>query len=756
MLLSIGTRLGPYEVSGTLGTGGMGEVYRARDSRLGRDVAVKVLPEHLSQHAQALARFKREARALAALSHPNILAIYDVGTDQEVSYCVTELLEGETLRTQLERGAIPWHKAAEIGAALADGLAAAHAKGITHRDLKPANIFLTLDGRVKILDFGLARFTPARSAGDETLTQGGTQTETVVGTPGYMSPEQVRGGSVEPPSDIFSLGCVLYEMISGQRAFSRSSAAETSVAILTEDVPEQTRAVLPPELQRVIRRCLEKNPWERFESARDLAFRLREIVTGPEPSRAAAPPFTCEKVLDSLAVLPFVNAGSDPDAEYFSDGITESIINNLSQLRQLRVATRTTVFRYKGQDADLRRVGRELNVGAVLTGKVVQRGDHLRIQAELVDAADGSQLWGQRYNRQAAEIFAIEEEIAREISEALRLRLTGDEQRRLGKRYTENNAAYQLYLRGRYYWNRRTGEMLKRAAAYFEQAIEKDPEYALARAGLGDCYALYSAYEVLSPKESVPRAEEAAWKALEIDETLAEPHAALGWIMSYYYWDWAGAERQFRCAIELNPNYAAAHYWFHIPLVATGRMDEAWAHTRRALEIEPLAVASHISWGLMLLRAGRYREAMEFYRKAIELDPNFLLARWGLAFAYEQEGMYAEAVAELQEGVRVSKGSPLMIGSLGRAQAVSGRRDEAERALIELQQEAKRRYVPPFDLALIYLGLGDTERSLEWLDRSCEDRSFWLVYFIGVAPLFAGIRSDPRYSEILKRMNLIP
>ena len=755
MLLSIGTRLGPYEVSGALGSGGMGEVYRARDARLGRDVAIKVLPEHLSQHAQALARFEREARALAALSHPNILAIYDVGTYQEVSYCVTELLEGETLRSQLERGAIPWHKAAEIGAALSDGVAAAHAKGITHRDLKPANIFLTIDGRVKILDFGLARFTPAVSADDETLTQGATQTDTVVGTPGYMSPEQVRGRPAEPLSDIFSLGCVLYEMISGQRAFSRSSVAETIVAILTEDVPEPTGAVLPPEFQRVIRRCLEKNPRERFESARDLAFRLREIVTGPQLA-PAAPPFPSEKVLDSLAVLPFANAGGDPDAEYFSEGISDSIINNLSQLRQLRVASRTTVFRYKGQDADLSRVGRELNVGAVLTGKVVQRGDHLRIQAELVDAASGSQLWGQQYNRHAAEIFAIEEEIAREISEALRLRLTGDQQKRLGKRYTENNAAYQLYLRGRYYWNRRTGEMLQRAAAYFERAIESDPEYALAWAGLGDCYALYSAYEVLSPKESVPRAEEAAWKALEIDETLAEPHAALGWIMSHYYWDWAGAERQFRRAIELNSNYAAAHYWFHIPLVATGRMDEAWAHTRRALEIEPLAVGSHIGWGLMLLRAGRYHEAMEFYRKAIELDPNFLLARWGLAFAYEQQGMCAEAVAKLQEGVRVSKGSPLMIGSLGRAHAVSGQRDEAERALIELQQDAKRRYVPPFDLALIYLGLGDKERSLEWLDRSCEDRSFWLVYFIGVAPLFAAIRSDPRYSEILKRMNLIP
>jgi serine/threonine-protein kinase len=460
------------------------------------------------------------------------------------------------------------------------------------------------------------------------------------------------------------------------------------------------------------------------------------------------------KALDSLAVLPFVNAGGDPDAEYFSDGVTESIINNLSQVRHLRVAARTTVFRFKGHDVDLRRAGRELNVAAILTGKVMQRGDHLRIQVELVDAVDASQLWGQRYDRRAVEIFAIEEEIAREISEALRLRMTWEEQRRLGKRYTENDAAYQLYLRGRYCWNHRTSEMLQRAVGYFEQAIDKDPEYALAWAGLADCYALYSAYEVLSPRESAPKSKAAASKAIEIDGTLAEPHAALGWVMSCYDWDWTGAEKQFRRAIELNPNYAAAHYWFHIPLTAARRMDQAWEHSRRSLELEPLAVASHISWGIMLLRAGRYKEAIPFYRQAIELDEKFLLARWGLAFAYEQEGMSTEAVAELEEGVRTSKGSALMIGSLGRAHALSGRRAEAESALTELQREATRRYVPPFDVALIYLGLRDTERSLEWLRKSCEDRSFWLVYFIGVAPLFAPIRSDARYEEILKRMDL--
>lgn len=749
MSLASGVRLGPYEILSPLGAGGMGEVYRARDSRLGRDVAIKVLPEHLAKDTQALARFEREARAVAALSHPNILAIFDVGTEQGVSYVVTELLEGETLRARLlGGGAMAWRKAAETGAALAEGLAAAHSKGITHRDLKPENIFLTTDGRVKILDFGLARFRPAASPRDDTVTQADTQVGTILGTVGYMSPEQVRGGAAEAPSDIFSLGGVLYEMVSGQRAFSRPSAADTLAAILGQDPPELGKSgrEVPPEFEAVIRRCLEKNPGERFQSARDLAFRFREMLSGSTSH---------DKALNSLAVLPFANAGGDPDAEYFSDGITETIINNLSQLGKLRVAARTTVFRYKGRDADPQTIGRDLNVRAMLTGKVVQRGDNLRIQADLVDTADGSQLWGQRYNRKAADIFAIEEEIAREISETLRVRLTGEEQKRLGKRHTENKEAYQLYLKGRYHWNRRSGETLQRAVTCFEQAIEKDPAYALAWAGMADCYALYGAYEVLSAKEAVPRAKEAALKALEIDDSLAEPHACLGLVKGYYDWDWAGFDREFQRAIELNPNSATAHYWYGIPLVAMKRADDAVAHARRALEIEPLSPVIYTNLGGMLVAVGRYDEAIEVYRKGIELDPSFHLARWWLALAYEQKGMYAEALAERQEALRLSGGSPQILGWLGRAYAISGQREEARKTLRELEQQSKRRYVAPFDLALVYLGLGETEQAFEWLDKAREDRSFWLIYFIRVAPFIEGIRSDPRFQELLRRMNLV-
>ena len=383
----------------------------------------------------------------------------------------------------------------------------------------------------------------------------------------------------------------------------------------------------------------------------------------------------------------------------------------------------------------------------------MQRGDNLRIQVELVDTADGSQLWGQRYNRKAADIFAIEEEIAREISETLRVRLTGEEQKRLGKRHTENNEAYQLYLKGLYHWNRRT---LQRAVACFEQALEIDPGYALAWAGIADCYSRYGAYELHSTKEAVPRAKEAALRALEIDNSLADPHACLGLMKGYYDWDWAGADREFQRAIELNPNSAIAHYSFALPLVAMKRTDDAVAHARRGLEIEPLSPVIHTNLGGMLLAAGRCDEAIEVYRKGIELDPSFHATHWCLATAYEQKGMYAEALAECQEALRFSGGSPLCLGWLGRAYANSGQREEALKALGELEEQSKRRYVAPFNLAVVYLGLGETEQAFEWLEKAREDRSFWLIYYIRVATFIEGIRSDPRFAELLRRMNLVP
>ena len=519
MPLAAGTRLGPYQIVAPLGAGGMGEVYRARDSRLDRDVAVKVLPQHLANDPHALTRFEREAKAVAALSHPNILAVYDVGTDQGISFVVTELLEGETLRSRLGRAAVGWGKAAEIGAAVADGLAAAHSKGIIHRDLKPENIFLTSDGRVKILDFGLARRRPDAADQDQTVDAAtATEAGTIMGTVGYMSPEQVRGEPVDAPGDLFSLGCVLYEMAAGERAFARPTAPETLAAILNADPPPLAASgkQIPPEMDRLIARCLEKNAGERQQSARDLAFALREITaSGARPVALPALPDRRKhrawaiglaaagvaialglafylllvghgKTIDTLAVLPFANAGNDPNTEYLSDGITDSITNNLARLPGLRVTARSMAFGYKGKPVNPQQIGRDLKVRAVLTGSVAQRGDVLIIRAELMNVADASQLWGEQYQKKLADILAIEAEISKEISQKLRLKLTGEDRSRIAKRATQNTEAYQLYLKGRYYWNKLTDEGLKKAVEHFQQAIDKDPSYARAYSGLAD------------------------------------------------------------------------------------------------------------------------------------------------------------------------------------------------------------------------------------------------------------------------------
>jgi serine/threonine protein kinase len=464
MRLAAGTWLGPYEILSPLGAGGMGEVYRARDSRLSRDVAIKTLPERLSQDPQALARFVREIKAVAALSHPNLLAIFDTGNESGTSFAVTELLEGESLRARLKRGPLPWAQAAEIGVALAEGLSAAHSKAITHRDLKPENIFLTAAGHVKILDFGLARMDAESSAGADSETR--TEAGMILGSAGYMSPEQIRGAVAGSASDIFSLGCVLYEMVSGRRAFPGTTSAEAISSILRDMPPElsSTGVHVPPDFNRLISRCLEKDPQRRWAAARDVAAQLRGLTSAPAAAEAS-------KKIDSIAVLPFVNASRDPDAEYLCEGIAENILNGLAQLGQIRVTPRSMAFRYRGAEIDPQAIGRELNVRVVVSGRVVQRGDNLIVSAELVDVAAGSQLWGERYNRKLSDIFALEEEIARKISESLRMKISGENNTPAARRYTENTEAYQLYLRGRHHWTRRTPEHLQRALDYFQQAL---------------------------------------------------------------------------------------------------------------------------------------------------------------------------------------------------------------------------------------------------------------------------------------------
>jgi len=782
MRLQPGDRLGVYEIVSVLGAGGMGEVYRARDSRLERDVAIKVLPERLAADPQALSRFTRESKAVAALSHPNILAIYDVGAENGVSFAVMELLEGETLRNRLRQGAIPWRKAVEIATAVADGLAVAHAKRIVHRDLKPENIFLSFADHVKILDFGLARVNPDVPAQDDASSiPTETRPGTVLGTAGYMSPEQLRGEPVKATSDVFSLGCILYEMLAGRRAFVRDTAAQTMAAILEAQPPELggTAKLIPAELDRLVTHCLEKNPQQRFQSAHDLGFALGAILGTSSP--AALRPHSnrlrgiwipaalavlvagisfywfhsSERAIDSLAVLPFVNAAGDPNTEYLSDGITETLINSLSQLKKLRVTARSLAFRYKGSQTDPQKAGRDLQVRAVLTGRVVERGGTLNIQAELMNVEDGSQLWGNQYSRKFSDILNVQEDIAREVSGKLHLKPAAEQQKRMAKRPTEDADVYQAYLRGRYYWNRRTDDALKRAVAYFQQAIDKDPGYARAYAGLADCYAAYAIYQVESPLETGPKVKAAAARALEIDSTLAEPHSSLAMTKMNYEWDWAGAEREFQRSAEIDPNNATAQSWYSLLLTATARPEPAAAALKRAHQLDPLSMSITASAGLELFYGRRYDEAIEQGRKALEMDPNFAAGHWFLGRPYEQKAMYPEAIAEFQKAVELSGGSPATLAFLGHAYALSGNSAKARRVLADLSELSKHRYVSPYDSALIYTGLREKERALEWLEKASEDRS-WEMVWLRVDPRFDSLRADARFADLLRRMRLTP
>jgi eukaryotic-like serine/threonine-protein kinase len=748
MPLSAGDQFGPYEILAPIGAGGMGEVYRARDARLGRDVAIKVLPEHLSKNLDALARFARETKAVAALSHPNILTIFDTGTQNGASYAVTELLEGETLRSLLARGALPWRKAVNIGAALAEGLAAAHSKSIIHRDLKPENIFLTSDGRIKILDFGLARLEQAIDDATETRTEAGM----VMGTPGYMSPEQVLGQPAGPTSDIFSLGCVFFEMVSGQRAFPGQTSAETLSAIL-RDAPRDLATLganVPSELDRLIAHCLDKNPQHRFQAARDLAFHLKGMVSsGP----VAAVPVPASKALDSIAVLPFTNAKGDPDTEYLCDGITESILNSLARIAQLRVTPRSTVFRYKTPDADPQAVGRELGVRAVLTGRVIQRGETLVVGTELLDVAAGTQLWGERYNRRLSDIFELEEEIARKISDSLRMKLTGEEKSRLAKRFTDNTEAYQLYLRGRHHWTRRTPDHLKQGIKYFQQAIAKDPAYALAYSGLADCYSLLALF-VASPKEGFARAKAAAAAAIAMDPDLAEGHTSLAFIRAYFDVDWTAADEEFQQALEINPGYWVTPYWYSFTLQSRAREREAEQQVQHALELEPLSPVVWHAAALVSLMARRYSEAEERCFRGLEYDAGYFILHVWLGMVYQCQEKHAEAIPEFEMGCDLSGGVSLAAGALGNAHAVFGNRDEALKLLQQLIEESEREHNNYYQIAVIYAGLGDTENALLWLEKACEARDGFLPLIVKVDPRMYQFHGDERYQKVLQRLKL--
>jgi serine/threonine-protein kinase len=739
----------------------MGEVYRARDSRLGREVAIKVLPSDRTSNPAAQRRFEQEARAVALLSHPNILSIHHFDSHEDISYAVTELLEGETLRDRIQRAKLPWSEAVQIAAAVCDGLAAAHEKGIVHRDLKPSNIFLTSDGQVKILDFGLAQTTHAIDDSTDVKTAPGT----VMGTLGYMSPEQLRGEPVDATTDIFALGCILYEMIAGRSPFS-------GAAVLRDEAPERP-STAPPALGRIIGRCLQKNRNERYHSAHDLALDLRSLLRSPATSRrqpllfvaiavaaamtialalmltrrAPAPP---RREIRSILVLPFENESHDPGTEYLSDGIAEGLINKLADLPNLRVIARTTAFHFKGKPVDLRQIRNQVDVDAVLTGRLLSRSNNIVVQADLIDADAGTQLWGSRFHEQSTDVLNIEQEIVGRISEALRVRLTPAQQSRVSTPSTRNPEAYKLYLQGRFFWNKRTPDGVRKAKDLFQQAIAIDPQFALAYTGLADANNIAGEYHYLPREEARLRAGEAARTALRLDPGLAEAHAALGQFESNrFHWD--AAEKEFKRALEINPNYASALQWYSLVFVVRGRIDDSLALIRRAQQVDPLAVVLVANEVGQLDIKGDFSGALAAARRAMDLDAGYAWTYVQMGAAYEGLGELEGAAATYTRGADVPGPPGFREFFLARAGALRGNRSDAKRFAQQLEKRAESGEVAPSCVAWIYAAAGERDEAFDWFNRAVDARDGQVRGSVR-SPIVKELRDDPRYDALLRRI----
>jgi serine/threonine protein kinase/tetratricopeptide (TPR) repeat protein len=783
----LGRTLGHYHIVSPLGAGGMGEVYLAEDTRLDRKVAIKFLPAESTADEQAKKRLIREAQAAARLDHPNICSIHEVGEEDGCSFIVMQYVEGETLAAELRRKAMELAEVVNIASQVGDALAEAHLRGIIHRDIKPGNIMITARRQAKLMDFGLARTVAQRSPTESEAETASLLTEpgTIIGTMPYMSPEQVRGGSLDARSDIFSFGAVLYEMISGRQPFAAESAAATYSAILTLEPPPLARyaAAVPAEMQRIVRKCLEKDREDRYQSARDLLIDLRNLKRESESvsvisesvaqrarSRLSKPTYAAlavsivalagimifvlargGKLIDSVAILPFVNANAEPQTEYLADGIPESIINSLSQLPHLKVMSRNSVFRYKGREIDAQEVGQKLGVQAVLTGRIAQRGESLAISIELVDVRDNSQIWGQQYTRKLADVFAVQEEIAQEISEKLRVKLSGAERQQLARRPTENLQAFQYYMQGRSYAQRSTGEDLVTAIHYYEKAIDEDRNYALAYAGLTDGYAVLGARGHIAPIEGRRKAEEAARKALALDDSLAEAHAALGQTyMLFAPYNLSLGDRELRRAIELSPSLALAHQYLGLSLLREGRLDESLAELLKARELDPLSSIIARLMALPYYLKRDYVRAMELLRQAKERGPA-LSTTWEIG-VYIQNRLFDEALAELEKAKRERKSDPILIYSTGTVYAARGERAEALQIIKELEEMSGTNLSQAVGIAKIYATLNQKELAFLWLERGLATGAIGAFY--KEEPVWDTIRSDPRYADLLRRMGI--
>jgi serine/threonine-protein kinase len=838
--LVAGQTLSHYRILDLVGEGGMGEVYLAEDTRLGRRVALKLLTGYLHKDERRLRRFEREARAAAALSHPNVCVIHEVDETEDGYHFITmEYVEGTTLRQRIGPERMSLEEALDTAMQVASALVAAHAAGIVHRDIKPENIMLRPDGCIKVLDFGVAKLTERESAflDAKATTKVPVKTEPgmIIGTVGYMSPEQVRGSlEVDARTDIWSLGVLLYEMVTARLPFEGATPSHTMVAITDQEPPPLSRYVqdVPEALEQIVKCALAKDTEARYQTAREMLVELKTLqqridagteldhYMGPESAGSGGATRsldgrrqTADGVVlssagrlgeaetthavssaeylvtqikryqrgvalavgavvitvvglaysyfatggasgTSLAILPFVNASADPNMEYLSDGITESLINSLSQLPQLRVTPRTTVFRYKGE-ADPLEIGRNLKVNAVLTGKVLQHGDMLVIQVDLVDTADESQIWREQFPRKLSDIIAVQKTVSREISEKLRLRISGEDEQQVVKGYPENADAYHLYLKGRYVWNQRTETGLKQGIKYFQQAIEHDSHYALAYSGLADSYTTLGYLSSLAPRDSFPQAKEKATRALELDETLAEAHTSLAYAKLYYDRDWDGAEREFKQAIARDPNYATAHHWYSVYLTAMERHPEALAEIERAHELDPLSLIINTDMGFESYYSGRYDQAIKQLQSVLEMNENFPLAHFWLGRTYQQQARYEEAVAEYQ---KAEAGLPNWVpakAALGNAYGRWGKEAEARRILDELHElgKVKGRYITPYARGLVYAALGEKDQAFAALNEAYDERSHWLVW-LKLDLRWGDMRTDPRFAELVRRIGL--
>jgi eukaryotic-like serine/threonine-protein kinase len=782
--LSAGETVAHYRILSLLGKGGMGQVYLAEDTKLDRHVALKVLPPEVAADTDRMRRFVTEAKSASAVRHANVAHIYDVGQENGIHFIAMEFIEGETLADRLQKTEPPLSFVLETATQIADALDEAHSTGIVHRDLKPANLMMTRREQVKILDFGLARVqhTPTSEQNTQLSTHSYTTPGVVMGTVPYMSPEQVLGKTVDHRSDLFSFGVILYQMLTRRLPFSGNSSPELMDSILHKTAEPLSRFNydVPQELERIVRKCLEKNPEDRYQSAKDLLVDLRAVKrdtqsatiakTKPvDQSRnrlrlilvaiilliAAAVVFLFvipkDNQVRSIAVLPFENISNDSDIEYLKEGIPESLINRLSQIPELMVIARTSSFAYKTNPVDIRKVGHELNVQSVLTGRILQHGDSLSLSVELVDAQTNRQIWGEKYNERLSDIMALQEDLAKTIVETLRVKLTGEQKQQLSKTYTQNSEAFKLYLQGRYHWNKATDEGNRKAIVLFNQAIEQDPSFALGYAGLADAYGLAMGDANIPPGEASRQALDAAQKAIQLDPSLVEPRTVEAVVAMYYEYDFKKSEEKFKQAIAMNPNYAIAHHQYAWHLTFRGRFDEAIAEYKKAQQLDPLSVFINIDLNVPYVCSGRYAEALAAAKKAKELDPNFWIVDFVYGFIYNIKEDYSLAIQSLQRAAELDH-SPIILGMLGSAYARAGQRKQAEDLLAELQRISSKRYVSPYHLALIYTGLDRKKEAIAMLKKGYDEHDFWSLW-LKIDQILKPLRSDPEYQELIRKID---